>query len=278
METLGVVRDTPHRDLVGPVELGLMARSGAGRAVKYVPREVRAWRGDHPTIIRRQAGIIRCRPRRYTGQPMEECQRSQPCGRLRGDIGPSNRDQGRVHKLMHLVGGDWSAHSYPPVYRVASPGDGARRVIAGAPSGEASPFERLVSALVPPYSLLYVLHTPRGEGEPGRYESAPLSAESFRVFMARFGRYLASDARFDLWAYSSASKGTVVWDRHDLLFAYGPVERFTEELRQIGFSEGEAVVPVPHQHYYWAEFDTDAADLLRALAWSHSPLEREDEQ
>jgi predicted HTH transcriptional regulator len=39
METLGVVRDTAHRDLVGLVELGLLARTGAGRAVKYVPKE-----------------------------------------------------------------------------------------------------------------------------------------------------------------------------------------------------------------------------------------------
>ena len=38
LETLGVARDTAHRDLVGLVELGLLARSGAGRAVKYVPR------------------------------------------------------------------------------------------------------------------------------------------------------------------------------------------------------------------------------------------------
>lgn len=42
METLGVVRDTVHRDLVGLVELGLLARTGAGRAVKYVPKETGA--------------------------------------------------------------------------------------------------------------------------------------------------------------------------------------------------------------------------------------------
>lgn len=42
METLGVVRDTAHRDLVGLVELGLLARTGAGRAAKYVARETGA--------------------------------------------------------------------------------------------------------------------------------------------------------------------------------------------------------------------------------------------
>ena len=42
METLGVVRDTAHRDLVALVELGLLARAGSGRAAKYVPKEAGA--------------------------------------------------------------------------------------------------------------------------------------------------------------------------------------------------------------------------------------------
>ena len=42
MERLSVSRDTAHRDLVGLVELGLLARVGSGRAVKYVPKETGA--------------------------------------------------------------------------------------------------------------------------------------------------------------------------------------------------------------------------------------------
>jgi len=39
IETLGVVRDTAHRDLVGLVELNLMIRKGSGRGAKYAPKE-----------------------------------------------------------------------------------------------------------------------------------------------------------------------------------------------------------------------------------------------
>jgi ATP-dependent DNA helicase RecG len=39
METLGVARDTAHRDLVGLVELNLLVRKGAGRGAAYVPKE-----------------------------------------------------------------------------------------------------------------------------------------------------------------------------------------------------------------------------------------------
>lgn len=42
MKTLDVVRDTAHRDLVGLVDLGLLARVGSGRATKYVPKDARA--------------------------------------------------------------------------------------------------------------------------------------------------------------------------------------------------------------------------------------------
>jgi predicted HTH transcriptional regulator len=39
LTTLGVVRDTAHRDLVGLVELDLVVRKGSGRGVRYVPKE-----------------------------------------------------------------------------------------------------------------------------------------------------------------------------------------------------------------------------------------------
>jgi ATP-dependent DNA helicase RecG len=39
IEALGVVRDTAHRDLKTLVKLGLLSRTGSGRAAKYVPGE-----------------------------------------------------------------------------------------------------------------------------------------------------------------------------------------------------------------------------------------------
>jgi predicted HTH transcriptional regulator len=39
IKTLGVVKDTAHRDLLGLVELALLVRKGAGRGAKYVPKE-----------------------------------------------------------------------------------------------------------------------------------------------------------------------------------------------------------------------------------------------
>jgi predicted HTH transcriptional regulator len=59
METLGVVRDTAHRDLVGLVELGMLVRKGSGRSAKYMPKSAESARDIHPIFIRCRNGIIR---------------------------------------------------------------------------------------------------------------------------------------------------------------------------------------------------------------------------
>lgn len=182
-----------------------------------------------------------------------------------------------MHKLSYLVEGKWTEHSFPPLYELEMAGE-QQRLVAGIPRGQVEPFERLACCLAPPYFLLYVLHTPRGEGEPGRYQSAETTAEEFRAFMNRFGSYLSSDARFDLWLHSQSDNSTLVWDRRSQLFAYGQLNRLESELRALGFTEGRSPLPTPHQHHYRVEFDSDAAELLSWNAWRHSPLRPEDEQ
>jgi len=182
-----------------------------------------------------------------------------------------------MHKLSHLVDAEWQEHSFPPLYELSFAGD-TQRLVAGAPGGQCEPFERLALCLKAPYYLLYVLHTPRGEGEPGRYQSAEIGAEEFRAFMSKFGSYLAADARFDLWLHSPSENATLVWDRHNQLFAYGPLVRFAAELRALGFAEGNLPPLNAHQHHYRSECDVIASELLAFTNWQRSALRPEDEQ
>jgi hypothetical protein len=182
-----------------------------------------------------------------------------------------------MHKLSHKLGNEWVEYSFPPIFSV-SVLKATSRIVAGVPHGDAEVFERLVSSLEAPYSLLYVLHTPRGEGEPGRYQSPELSSETFHAFIGQFKSYLSADARFDLWAHSRSENATVVWDRHNLLYAYGPLDKFSSELRTLGFSNGVPQVPDPHQHHYREALDSSATDLLAAFQWSRSLLKPADEQ
>lgn len=183
-----------------------------------------------------------------------------------------------MYKFGHLVDGIWTEHCYPATFMLPENSEALQRIVAGVPRGDPEIFRRLVCTLEPPYFLLYVLHTPRGEGEPGRYQSPELSVQSLQAFMLEFGEFLAQDARFDIWAYSPSDRATVVWDRHNRIFAYGPLPRFETELRTLGFSQGVVTVPGPHEHCYRSEFDEMAKEVLCAFDWSYSPLQPEDEQ
>ena len=177
-----------------------------------------------------------------------------------------------MYRLGHVVNGEWAAHSHPPVYEVGE------RLVAGVPGGDPAVFEPLVDCLEPPYYLLYVLHTPRGEAPPGRYQSPAISFAQIKEFLLRFAPLLSGDARFDLWAHSPGDKATVVWDRHNQVFGYGPLDQYASALASMGFSPGCPEVPAPHQHHYRAELDTLAREVLTAFDWSHTPLRPEDEQ
>lgn len=178
-----------------------------------------------------------------------------------------------MFKLAHLVDGEWREYSQAPLFTA-----GPDRVIAAVPSGELAVVEAVAKLLTPPLLLLYVLHTPRSEGEPGRYQSEPMSSAELQEFLTSFRRFLAADGRFDLWFHSPADAATVVWDRHNLIHAYGLTDVLVTCLRAMGFREGKVTVPVPHTHYYHAELDDLASALLRSRDWDRTPLQPADEQ
>ncbi|MBB3932971.1 hypothetical protein GGR25_004035 [Kaistia hirudinis] len=180
-----------------------------------------------------------------------------------------------MFRLGHSVDGDWVEHVYPPVYRINEKGD---RITATIPHGDPSIFRALALASEPPHLLLYVLHTPRGEGEAGRYQSPELSNEAVADFIDKYAAFLRQDGRFDLWIHAPRASTTIVWDRHNLLHAYGDAERFGERLGELGYRAGEIVVPYPHEHHYHMELDDMAQGLLDDVDWYRTPLRPEDEQ
>ncbi|MCS3810005.1 hypothetical protein [Xanthomonas sp. 4461] len=177
-----------------------------------------------------------------------------------------------MYKLDHMHDGQWHAHCHSAVFELAD------RIVAGVPDGNPAIFESLTACMEPPYHLLYVLHTPRGEADPGRYQASTLELSEVSAFLARFAAFLSADARYDLWAHSPTSRATVIWDRHNQLFAYGPLDRFSARLQTMGFVSGRVVIPTPHAHHYWPEFDDSAKELMATFDWSFSPLRPEDAQ
>jgi len=182
-------------------------------------------------------------------------------------------------KLFHRPGARWVSHSHAPMFAIETTSAGTDRLVAGLPAREARRlFAALAELIEPPLWMLYVLHTPRGEGEPGRYQSPWLDRAGVRDLLRRFSAFLTADARYDLWIRSDADNATLVWDHHNLLYAYGPLDRFAAALTARGFTSGRPSLDFEHTHHYRPRFDADAAAWLSALEWTWTPLREADGQ
>ncbi|CAN5652732.1 hypothetical protein BH10PSE14_BH10PSE14_01670 [soil metagenome] len=182
-----------------------------------------------------------------------------------------------MFKLGHQIDGDWQEYSHPAVFSVAQTSGGREKVLTTAPGSDAAIFTTLAALLTPPFFLLYVLHTPRGEGLPGRYQSGEIGLEEVEEFLRRHADLLRRDARFDLWLYSVTDQATIIRDRHDLIHAYGPTASFVAALHRLGFAAGAPTIPAPHEHHYHAACDEQSRAVL-ANDWRYSSLRPEDEQ
>jgi len=129
-----------------------------------------------------------------------------------------------------------------------------------------------------PFHLLYLLHTSRCGSTPGRYESPAVDRNNVNQFTGEFYEFLSEDARHDLWIFSPQSSATLVLDRHDLIYAYGPLAEFLSVLRSNEIQEGEVNIPVPHSHHYHHEWDSTEIKILSHFPWRFTLLLPGDEQ
>ena len=180
-----------------------------------------------------------------------------------------------MFKLGQFVQGEWVEYSHAAVFERQTMNDGSLRLKVGVPAGDIEVPRQLTRCMEPPYQMLYVLHTSRGEGDMGRYQSPPIERAEFDAFLSRYQAYLRADGRFALWVHTP--QAMLVWDHHNLLYAYGPLPAFEDALRSMGFAPGRLSIPVPHQHSDRPECDADAAAVLAHFDWRHSELQPGDD-
>jgi hypothetical protein len=169
------------------------------------------------------------------------------------------------------------SHRYPNVFHRQGLPDGQQRLRIGPGRKHVELIIELIECLPEPLRLLYVLVEPRGRHQPGRYEAASeMSFDDAENFLREFADFLQSDGRHHLWV-ASPGFGTVVYDRHDLIYAYGPVEKFVSVLQANGLKEGNVEIPATHWHGCHPEFDDALSQVLSRFRWVHSPLRSGDD-
>jgi hypothetical protein len=184
---------------------------------------------------------------------------------------------GSLFKLGSIRDGTITPFRYANTFQLERT-TGADRLRIGVEDAPLSLLWKLAFPCTAPFFLLYVLHTSRCGNQLGRYQSPAIQFDAVNGFMSQFCEFLTNDARHDLWLHSPKSGATLVWDRHDLIYAYGPLDQFRAVLKESFLEAQVQGPPCPHVHRYHAEYDESEQRILRHFQWSCSPLVSGDEQ
>jgi hypothetical protein len=180
-------------------------------------------------------------------------------------------------KLESQVGDDWRIHRYRPIF-VREKTTGPERLVIAASERGADLLLQLAAVLGEPFSLLYVLLTPRTGSEEGRYQSPWMDRAALNDLFADLAAFWDQDGRHHVWLFSGPERATLVYDQHNVIYAYGPLEDFVRLLEASGYVEAsELSFPAPHRHSFHGEFDVAEHKLVTMPGWTRFPLQAGDE-
>jgi hypothetical protein len=150
------------------------------------------------------------------------------------------------------------------------------RLVAAAADSHFDLLFSLAEGLADPFFVLWVLRVSCGGAPAGRYQSPPLPLLSICEALQPFRDFLSQDGRSQLWLHSADTPATLVWDQHELLYLYGPLDRFQARLVRAGFKPGSVSIDFPHGHHYHAAFDEAEGALAGLFSWRVTDLRPDD--
>jgi hypothetical protein len=171
-------------------------------------------------------------------------------------------------------------YEYPDVW-LRETTDGLDRLAIAPHTRYIELLDELAFSLQEPFWLLYVLVVPRGSSEPGRYQSEnSFTFVQLKQFLSEYSSFLEKDGRHNLWIRPASGEGLLVYDRHNIIYAYGPLDGFIRILNSFELTESKEQFlryESPHVHRYHSEFDRDEEQILSQYKWTRSSLRPGDE-
>jgi hypothetical protein len=147
----------------------------------------------------------------------------------------------------------------------------------GASNNQIDLILKLVDNLEPPYYVLYVLDLSRLDNELGRYQSPEFETrQELQQFLLEFKEFFETDGRHHIWIGTTNNSGLLVYDQHNVIFAYGPIDKYKLTLKNIGFKEQSFSFPIPHCHNYHDDNDKYEKSILDYYDWVLYPLNDND--
>jgi hypothetical protein len=121
----------------------------------------------------------------------------------------------------------------------------------GASQNEIDLLLKVAETLNPPFYIVYVLVVSRIGNKLGRYQSLLLeSRDELKSFLKEFQEYFETDGRHHVWICTIDNSGRFIYDQHNVIFAYGPLDNYISNLMKNGYKEKKFSFPAPHAHAY----------------------------
>jgi len=94
-----------------------------------------------------------------------------------------------------------------------------------------------------------------------------------------FQPFLESDGRHNVWIASESDSEQLIYDRHNVIYAYGPASQWHLILSQAGLSEVASVTfPSPHSHHFHQSLNGEQQRMIASRDWHHTTLRASDEE
>ncbi|RSK32549.1 hypothetical protein [Hymenobacter metallilatus] len=125
-----------------------------------------------------------------------------------------------------------SVYDYGKIYQLEET-ENYTRLKIGASNNQIQVMLELSACLAAPHFILYVLVTPRdGITASGRYQSPPIESRTALVdFLLDFKEPIETDGRHHVWIGNANNDGLIIYDKHNVIYAYGPIDKYMTVLR-----------------------------------------------
>ena len=151
--------------------------------------------------------------------------------------------------------------------------DSWSRITVGPSDNHIEVLLRLSEVIPPPYWILWVLIIPASDHKPGRYESSmPVDIHELSRLLRKYRLFFEGDGRHHLWILGTEQRERIIYDNHNLLYAYGPLDDFARVLTKLDFSKSLVSIPTPHSHQYDPKNAGVEDMLFSEREWKWSPL------
>lgn len=174
--------------------------------------------------------------------------------------------------------GESVAHDYGNLYFRQPCGEGERLVI-GPTNSQIKLLDDLAATFPSQrYYALYVLLLSHAGRTPGRYQSPLIEGrENLQLFIWNFQNFFEGDGRHHLWIASADSSDLIIYDQHNVIFAYGNLQAFESVLSDSQYSNKEFWFPSPHTHGYDPANVSAEDELMAFFEWKYSDLQPGDD-